>query len=110
MDEANEADVADKPTNAVEDPTIHQANDSDEDKVNETDIRLMKPLMKPKIILWPKAKLRPEAKLWLKAKIRLVFSLTKYSVIFTEVEGDFETNNNQLRTVNVTGSVKIWSK
>jgi len=26
----------------------------------------------------------------------LVFSLTKYSVIFTEVEGDFEKNNNQL--------------
>ena len=51
MDEANKADVADKPTNSVEDPTIHQANDSDEDKVNKTDIRLMKPLMKPKIIL-----------------------------------------------------------
>ena len=48
--------------------------------------------------------------MWLKAKIRLVFSLTKYSVIFTEVEGDFETNNNQLRTVNVTGLVRIWSK
>jgi hypothetical protein len=24
----------------------------------------------------------------------LVFSLTKYSAIFTEVEGDFENNNN----------------
>ena len=26
----------------------------------------------------------------------LVFSLTKYSVIFAEVEGDFEKNYNQL--------------
>jgi hypothetical protein len=26
----------------------------------------------------------------------LVFSLTKYSAIFKEVEGEFETNNNQL--------------
>ena len=31
----------------------------------------------------------------------LVFSLMKYSVIFTEVEGDFEKNNNQLGTVEV---------
>ena len=40
----------------------------------------------------------------------LVFSLTKYSVIFTEVEGDFEKNNNQLGTVKIARSVKIWSK
>ena len=40
----------------------------------------------------------------------LVFSLTKYSVIFTEVEGDFEKNNNQLGTVEIARSVKIWSK
>ncbi len=35
----------------------------------------------------------------------LVFSLTKYSVIFTEVEGDFEKNNNQLGTVEIARSV-----
>jgi hypothetical protein len=40
----------------------------------------------------------------------LVFSLTKYSVIFTELEGDFEKNNNQLGTVKITRLVKIWSK
>ena len=40
----------------------------------------------------------------------LVFSLTKYSVIFTEVEGDFEKNNNQLGTVEIARSVKIWIK
>ncbi len=40
----------------------------------------------------------------------LVSSLTKYSIIFTEVEGDFEKNNNQLGTVEITRSVKIWSK
>jgi hypothetical protein len=40
----------------------------------------------------------------------LVFSLTKYSVIFTEVEGDFEKYNNQLGTVEIARSVKIWSK
>jgi hypothetical protein len=40
----------------------------------------------------------------------LVFSLTKYSVIFTELEGDFEKNNNQLGAVEIARSVKIWSK
>jgi hypothetical protein len=40
----------------------------------------------------------------------LVFSFTKYSVIFTEVEGDFEKNNNQLGTVEIARSVKIWIK
>jgi hypothetical protein len=40
----------------------------------------------------------------------LVFSLMKYSVIFTELEGDFEKNNNQLGTVKIARSVKIWSK
>ncbi len=40
----------------------------------------------------------------------LVFSLTKYSVIFPEVEGDFEKNSNQLGTVEIARSVKIWSK
>ena len=40
----------------------------------------------------------------------LVFSHTKYSIIFTEVEGDFEKNNNQLGTVEIARSVKILSK
>jgi hypothetical protein len=39
-----------------------------------------------------------------------VFSLTKYSVIFTEVEGDLGIINNQLGTVEIAESVKIWSK
>ena len=40
----------------------------------------------------------------------LVFSLTKYSVTFTEVEGDFGKINNQLGTVEIAESVEIWSK
>ena len=36
----------------------------------------------------------------------LVFSLTKYSVIFTEVEGDFEKSYNQLGT-DVVGLDKL---
>jgi hypothetical protein len=40
----------------------------------------------------------------------LVFSLTEYSVIFTEVEGDFGKINNQLGTVEIAESVEIWSK
>jgi hypothetical protein len=40
----------------------------------------------------------------------LVFSLTKYSVIFTEVEGDFGKFFNQLGTVEIAVLVKIWSK
>ena len=39
-----------------------------------------------------------------------VFSLMKYSVIFTEVEGDFGKINNQLGTVEIAESVEIWSK
>ncbi len=40
----------------------------------------------------------------------LVFSLTKYSVTFTEVEGDSGKINNQLGTVEIAESVEIWSK
>ena len=45
-----------------------------------------------------------------KGDFYLAFSLTKYSVIFTEVEGDFKKNNNQLGTVEIARLVKIWSK
>ncbi len=39
-----------------------------------------------------------------------LYSLTKYSAIFAEVEGYFEIHNNQLRTVEIAKSKEIWSQ
>jgi hypothetical protein len=39
-----------------------------------------------------------------------LYSLTKYSAIFAEVEGYFGIHNNQLGTVEISKSKEIWSK
>ena len=93
---ANKADVADnKPSEAVEAET-YKANNAEADEADEAinDIEKVRSLLVVGIAI----------------VLYLVFSLTKYSVIFTEVEGDFEKNNNQLGTVEIARSVKIWSK
>ncbi len=40
----------------------------------------------------------------------LLYSLTKYSAIFAEVEGYFGIHNNQLGTVEIAESEEVWSK
>jgi hypothetical protein len=39
-----------------------------------------------------------------------LYSLTKYSAIFLEVEGYFGIRNNQLGTVEIAESEENWSK
>jgi len=72
---SNEADVADMPSEAVE-AEAYEANNDEADEADEAieDVEKVRSLLVNGIAI----------------VLCLVFSLTKYSVIFTEVEGDFE--------------------
>ena len=87
--------MADKPVEAVK-AEAYEANDAEADEADEAieDVEKVRSLLVVGIAI----------------VLYLVFSLTKYFVIFTEVEGDFEKNNSHLGTVKIASSVKIWSK
>ena len=84
--------MADKLAEAVK-AEAYEANDAEADEADEAieDVEKVRSLLVDGIAI----------------VLYLVFSLTKYSVIFTEVEGDFEKNYNQLGTVEIARPVKF---